>query len=245
MWLFGKKKETPFIDLGWLGTDMHSHLLPGIDDGAGNLQTSLDLIKGLQSLGYKKLITTPHVFWELYPNTPEKINESLAVLHEALKEEGIGIEVRAAAEYYIDEHFEEMLRNKEPLLTLSENKVLVEVSMAMAPLDLPQVLFELQMQNYQPVLAHPERYTYMAGKKEYYDELKNAGCLFQLNLLSLTGYYGRAVQDLAEYLCKQGHYDFAGTDLHHERHLANVNKLAASASFARLRESGALKNAGL
>lgn len=245
MWLFGKKKETASIDLSWLKADMHSHLLPGIDDGADKLKTSLELIKGLQNLGYKKLITTPHIFWELYPNTPEKIAENLALLRQALKEEAIDLEIHAAAEYFIDEHFEELLRSGSPLLTISENKVLVEVSMVMAPLDLPQVLFQMQIQNYQPVIAHPERYTYLAAKKDYFDELKDAGCQFQLNLLSLTGYYGRAVQDLAEYLCKKEYYDFAGTDMHHERHLAMLQKLSTSATFARLRDSGVLKNAEL
>ena len=245
MWFFGKKKEKSSIDLSWLGTDMHSHLLPGIDDGSPDLRTSLNMIRGLQDLGYKKLITTPHIFWELFRNTPEIVTDSLATLQKALQDEGINVEVRAAAEYFIDEHFEELLRDKSPLLTVSENKVLVEVSMVMAPLDLPQVLFQLQIQNYQPIIAHPERYTYLAAKKDFYDDLKDAGCLFQLNLLSLTGYYGKAVQDLAEYLCKQGHYDYAGTDLHHERHLAAIQKLSSSATFARLRDSGLLKNAGL
>lgn len=245
MWFFNKKKSFASLDLSWLGTDMHSHLVPGIDDGAGDPKASLTLIRGLQSLGFKKLITTPHIFWELYPNTPEKIAEGLSIVQANLKEEGIELELRAAAEYFMDEHLEDLLRKKEPLLTLSGNKVLVEVSMVMAPLDLPQLLFELQVQGYQPILAHPERYTYIAGRKEIYDELKEAGCLFQLNLLSLTGYYGRAVQDLAEYLCKKESYDFAGTDLHHERHLAALQKLASSSTFSRLRDSGKLKNAEL
>lgn len=245
MWFFGKKKEESPIDLSWLGTDMHSHLLPGIDDGSPDLKTSLSLIESLRNRGYKKLITTPHIFWELYPNTPQIVTERLADLQRALKEEGIEIELRAAAEYFIDEHFEELLRTKSPLLTISENKVLVEVSMVMAPLELPQVLFQLQIENYQPIIAHPERYTYLAAKKDFYDDLKDSGCLFQLNLLSLTGYYGKAVLDLAEYLCKKGYYDFAGTDLHHERHLAALQKLSSSATFARLRDSGLLKNASL
>ena len=137
------------------------------------------------------------------------------------------------------------LRNKTPLLTLSGNKVLVEFSMVTAPLDLQQVLFDLQMQNYQPVLAHPERYAYFNMRRDVYDELKEAGCWFQLNLLSLTGYYGKAIQDLAEYLCKKEYYDLAGTDLHHERHLNMLQKLPASATFMRLRDSGILKNAQL
>lgn len=246
MLFFGKrKKESAPLDLSWLETDMHSHLLPGIDDGAPDMSTSLELIRGLQDFGYKKLITTPHIFWELYPNTPGEIAGHLARLQQALRDEGISMDVRAAAEYFVDEHFENLLSQSTPLLTLSENKVLIEISMITAPMDLQQVLFTLQVRGYQPVIAHPERYVYLTHRREFFDELKEAGCFFQLNLLSLTGYYGKPVQELAEFLCKKDYYDFAGTDLHHERHLQMLQKLAASATFHRLRESGILKNAQL
>src|SRR5688572_4983731 len=191
MLFFGKKK-TSSIDLSWLGADMHSHLIPGIDDGAPDIATSLELIKGLQQLGYKKLITTPHILWEVYPNTTEIITQGLASLKKAMADEGITIELHAAAEYFIDEYFEENLKKKIPLLPISGNMVLVEFSMITAPMDLQQVLFEMQIQNYQPVIAHPERYIYLTQSKQFFDELKDAGCLFQLNLLSLTGYYGKS-----------------------------------------------------
>jgi tyrosine-protein phosphatase YwqE len=245
MLFFGRKKKESPLDLSWLHTDMHSHLLPGIDDGSPDLTTSLELIRGLEALGYKKLITTPHVLWELYPNTSEKINESLVELQQAVTAEGINIELKAAAEYFIDEYFEAQLQNKAPLLTISGNKVLVEFSMVTAPMDLQQVLFEMQIQAYQPVIAHPERYSYLLNRREFFDELREAGCLFQANLLSFTGYYGRPVLELAEYLAKKGYYDLAGTDLHHERHLTTLQKLRSSATFARLQESGIFQNQGL
>src|ERR1043165_8509092 len=194
MWIFGKRKNGTVPDLGWLGADMHSHLLPGIYDRAPHVSASLELIRGLQKLGYKKIITTPHVLWEIYPNTTESITEGLTTLQNTLQEEEINIELHAAAEYFIDEHFESDLKNKVPLLTISGNMVLVEFSLVSAPLDLQQVLFEMQVQNYQPVIAHPERYVYLSNRKEIFDELKKAGCYFQLNLLSLTGYYGKPVQ---------------------------------------------------
>jgi tyrosine-protein phosphatase YwqE len=245
MLFFGRKKKESSLDLSWLHTDMHSHLLPGIDDGSPDIKTSLELIRGLEALGYKKLITTPHVLWEIYPNTSEIINESLAALQKAVKDEGINIELKAAAEYFIDEYFEAQLQNKAPLLTISGNKVLVEFSMVTAPMDLQQVLFEMQIQAYQPVIAHPERYSYLLNRRELFDELREAGCQFQANLLSFTGYYGKPVLELAEYLAKKGYYDLAGTDLHHERHLSMLQKLSSSATFARLQESGILTNPGL
>ncbi|HYO22647.1 MAG TPA: CpsB/CapC family capsule biosynthesis tyrosine phosphatase [Flavisolibacter sp.] len=224
---------------------MHSHLIPGIDDGSPDMATSLELIRGLRNLGYKKLVTTPHILWEVYPNTTDTITTGLKSLQKAVETEGIEIELRAAAEYFIDEHFEEQLKNKVPLLPISGNMVLVEFSMITAPMDLQQVLFEMQIQNYQPIIAHPERYIYLAQRKHFFDELKEAGCLFQLNLLALTGYYGKPVQELADYLLKNNFYSFAGTDLHGQRHLAALQKLSSSAQYARLKEGGFLKNGGL
>jgi protein-tyrosine phosphatase len=245
MFFFGKKKAAQTTDLSWLGVDMHSHLIPGIDDGSPDLATSLELIRSLQKLGYRKLITTPHILWEVYPNTTEIITQGLATLQKAVEEAKIDVEIHAAAEYFIDEYFEELLKKKMPLLPISGNKVLVEFSMITAPLDLQQVLFDMQLQGYQPIIAHPERYIYLSHRKHFFDELQSAGCMFQLNLLSLTGYYGKSVQELAEYLLKGNYYSYAGTDLHGDRHLAGLQKLSGSSLYQRLREAGFLKNSSL
>lgn len=241
--MFFKKKNIS-VDLSWLHTDMHSHLLPGIDDGSPDIETSLQLIRGFVELGYKKIITTPHILWELYPNTTEIIQTKTAEVRDALNKEGIPIEFSAAAEYFIDDHFANELRNKTPLLAISSNMVLVEFSMVSAPMDLQEILFEMQLQEYQPVLAHPERYTSLMRKKEVYDDLKTSGCLFQLNLLSLSGYYGASVAEAAEYLLKKNYYDLAGTDLHHERHLSLLQKLQPSI-LKKLESLANLKNSSL
>jgi protein-tyrosine phosphatase len=238
---FSKKKNTSIADLGWLNADMHSHLLPGIDDGSPDLTTSIELIKGFHNLGYKKLITTPHILWGLYPNTPDIIARKSQEVQQAIAEAGIDIQFHAAAEYFIDDHFSEQLKAKAPLLTISRNMVLVEFSMLTAPIDLNEVLFEMQMQDYQPVLAHPERYTYLLRNKDFFEELKTSGCLFQLNLLALTGYYGEAVQQLADFLLKKNYYDFVGTDLHHARHLSLIEKFPSS-QIKKLQDSGVIKN---
>ena len=107
-----RKKHTKSVDLSWLGTDMHSHLIPGIDDGSPDLETSLKLIRGFVELGYRKIITTPHILWEIYPNTPEKITKGLEELRAAVEREQIPIELHAAAEYFIDDHFAEQLKKK-------------------------------------------------------------------------------------------------------------------------------------
>ena len=234
------RRKTP-VDLGWLHTDMHSHLVPGIDDGSPDIVSSVALIRGMSELGYQKIITTPHIYWEFYQNTPDIIVKGIEEVRKAVMAEGVEVELHAAAEYFMDEHFEQQLKMKAPLLTLSKNFVLVEYSMVTAPMDLMDILFELQMQNYQPVIAHPERYTYQGRRKESFDELKNTGCHFQLNILSLTGHYGPAVQELAEYLLKKNYYDFVGTDLHHSRHLSLIQKLSP-AVLKKLRELAELKN---
>ncbi len=239
---FWEKKKTLSIDLGWLHTDMHSHLLPGIDDGAPDIATSLELIKALASLGYKKLITTPHVLWEIYPNTSEIITQQSAILKEAIAKEGIDIQLESAAEYFIDENFENLLKKQVPLLPIHYNMVLVEFSMITAPLDLKEILFEMQLQNYQPVIAHPERYIYLKNKKDFFEQLKDHGCFFQLNLLSLLGHYGNSVQELADYLIKNNYYNFVGTDVHNMKHITALQKLAGSSLFKRLQDSDTIKN---
>ena len=221
--LFKKKKEEQrahvTIDYSALGIDMHSHLLPGIDDGSPDAATSVSYIKKMMELGYRKFITTPHIYPDLYPNTRETITAALQVLKEKLKEEQLDVEVHAAAEYFIDDLFADRLRNGEELLTLHQNFVLVEISFMQAPSDLKNILFDLIVKGYQPVLAHPERYSYYHSRKEVYHRFKDQGCLLQINLLSLSGYYGKGVQEAAHYLVDQKLVDLIGTDLHHERHL--------------------------
>ena len=242
MFSFFKKAKSSGADLSWLGTDMHSHLLPGIDDGARDMDSSLQYIKGLNDLGYSRLVTTPHILWEMYPNTPDIIKSGAGMVQDKLDELGYPIKFQAAAEYFMDEHFVEELKSKSTLLTIKDNLILVEFSMVTAPFDLMDILFELQLQNYQPIIAHPERYIYLRNKKTFFDELKEHGCLFQVNLLSLIGHYGTSVQEQAEYLIKKEYYDYAGTDLHSQRHVDALHKAASSPSLMRLKDSGKIKN---
>jgi protein-tyrosine phosphatase len=240
--IFNKPQTDSRDSLSWLKTDIHSHLIPGIDDGSPDIETSIELVKKFIALGYKKIITTPHILWEMYPNTPEIINRGLVALREEVKNQQLDVEIHAGAEYFIDEHFAEHVKNKHPLLTIKDNLVLVEVSTMTAPFDFKEILFEMQMQNYQPVIAHPERYIYLKNNREFFDDLKTTGCYFQLNLLSLTSHYGTSVQDLAQWLIKKEYYDYAGTDCHHLHHIDLLNKIFSSSMYRRLKESGQLQN---
>jgi protein-tyrosine phosphatase len=163
-------------------------------------------------------------------------------LKEAVKTEGLNVEIHAAAEYFLDDHVEQLVKENQPLLTISGNMVLVEFSMAYPSHSLKDILFGMQMQNYQPVIAHPERYAYLESNKVFYDELKDIGCMFQLNLLSLGGHYGRSVQELAQYLVKKGYYDLVGTDLHNARHLEALKNPAIGVSLQKLFDTGKIRN---
>ena len=241
--LFSRSKSSrQKADLGLLSTDMHSHLIPGIDDGSPDIETSLELIRGMAALGYKKLITTPHIMWDMYRNERDDILKRLEVLQSAAKAEGIEIELHAAAEYFLDEHVELLLKNNEPLLTISGKMVLVEFSMALASMNLKDILFDLQMKGYQPVIAHPERYIYLEKNKDFYDELKDIGCMFQLNLLAVGGFYGKSVKELANYLIKKEYYDLVGTDLHHDRHLEALENPVLAEPLAKLIATGKIRN---
>lgn len=204
--------------------DIHNHLLPGIDDGAAEIADSSNLVSMFQDLGIQRFIATPHVMNDYYPNTPETIGKALSLLRGHLKSEGSNTQVNAAAEYMMDQSFLELLE-KERLLCLYQDYVLVEMSYLQAPINLNEILFKLQTQKYRPILAHPERYVYFHSKDlEKFKELKRRGCLLQLNILSLTGHYGSNIQDVALHLLKEKMIDFIGTDTHQPRHLEKLSQ---------------------
>ncbi len=203
---------------------MHSHILPGIDDGSPDIATSLELIRGLNKLGIKKSITTPHIIGDLYRNTPHTINKALQQTKDACAAEGIDIELSAAAEYMLDDHFMALLKNGEPLLTIHSNIILTEQSYASPNNKLEETVFEIITGGYNPIMAHPERYGYYHKNYDNYHRLKELGFILQVNLLSLTGYYGGAVAKAAKYIMTHELADYVGTDLHHAKHLAALQQ---------------------
>jgi tyrosine-protein phosphatase YwqE len=231
--------------LSVLHSDMHSHLLPGIDDGSPDLTTSIYLIKGLMELGYKKIITTPHIYTDLYPNTPQSIRAANDLLQEEIKKEALDIIIQPAAEYFIDEVFAANLQKGEALLPVKDNMVLVEISFVSPPRELNHVIFDMVTGGYLPIMAHPERYAYYHRDREIYEQFKHQGCLIQVNMLSLIGYYGKPVQDVAIYLAKNGMIDLLGTDLHHGRHLAELQTPQMIDAVQELLQTGTLLNSTL
>lgn len=230
------KKKSPIISSSYfpITTDIHSHILPSIDDGSPDIETSLTLINGLIKLGITKSIATPHIIGDMYRNNAETINGALAIVKNALAEKQIDFKVHAAAEYMLDDYFLELLKNKIPLLTLKENKVLTEFSYAEKPYNVQQMVFSIITEGYQPLLAHPERYGYFHNDYKQYHALKDLGFLLQVNLLSLTGYYGKPVAKAAAYIIKNDLASFTATDLHHERHMQALQNPANRIIFTEL-----------
>lgn len=227
-----------------LGTDMHSHILPGIDDGAKDVETSIILIKGLLDLGYDRFIATPHVISDIHPNTIETIQDASNVLKEALKDEGLHVQINYAAEYMMDEFFEELMENG-PLLKLADDYVLVETMFMAEPPNLSTVLFDMQTHGYKPIVAHPERYHFVFNKIARAERMKDRGALLQINALSLSGYYGRNEKHTAIQLLEAGLVDFIGTDIHHERHLKALNNFVIDRKISSLLEKTTFKNKAL
>jgi protein-tyrosine phosphatase len=219
MFFFNKKKPILKDLIPDNHIDFHSHLLFGIDDGAANFEDTLGLVKAMNGFGITQITTTPHVMNHVWENTTEIIVNRQNDVNALFKEREVDFTIKAAAEYLLDDSFVKLFQN-EPLLTLKDNYVLVEMSYINAPLQLYDILFELQIAGYKPVLAHPERYNFYHHKIDEYKRLKNAGCLFQINLLSTVGYYGEFVARTAEELLNRGMIDFASSDIHHEKHIA-------------------------
>lgn len=218
-------KKLFFKDLLEDFVDIHNHILPGIDDGAKTVENSLLLVKKMKTLGIKQFIPTPHIMQDFYPNTDETIGSAYQNLLEALTSKLLGsITLNPAAEYMLDSHFESLLENRN-LFTLKKDYVLVEMSYFQAPINLEDIIFKIKTQGYSPVLAHPERYSFYHNNLEYYKRLKQLGCFFQLNMLSLSEHYGKSVEKTANYLIEEQLIDFIGTDIHNENHIDKISNI--------------------
>ncbi len=233
--------ETP-VDIAAIGCDMHSHFIPGIDDGAKTIEDSVQMITGMHKMGYKKVITTPHIMSDFYKNTPEIILSGLENVKAALKVADIPIEVGAASEYYLDHDFEHKL-NEGNLLTLGNSKYLLfEISYMNPPDNLYHVIFKMLTLGYKPVLAHPERYNFWHKEFDKYESLIDKGVLLQMNINSLTGYYSVATKKIAEQMIDKNMISFLGTDCHHIGHINLMKDVVYEKYLHQLVDSGKLLN---
>tara|TARA_B100000902_G_scaffold368924_1_gene392693 strand:+ start:227 stop:964 length:738 start_codon:yes stop_codon:yes gene_type:complete len=242
-WFEKKENEEQLpLNLSILKTDIHSHFIPGIDDGSPDMETSILLIKKMQELGYSRVITTPHVMSDFYKNSSKTILKGLAAVRSELKLQNINMEINAAAEYYLDFDFEQKI-GKEKFLTFGDNYILVELSFMQVPNNLFDIIFKLQMEGYKVVLAHPERYGYY--NQEDYDNLITRGVLLQINLLSLIGYYSPQIEQKTKELIAKNQVSFVGTDCHNIQHAELYEKCQTKKAWHDLVNSGKLLNTTL
>jgi protein-tyrosine phosphatase len=218
-------------DLSFIGVDMHSHLLPGLDDGAVTIEESLHYFALMKEWGYRKCILTPHIFKGVHNNSPETILPILERMQQELIWADNDIKIEAAAEYMVDEYFMELLSVNQPLLTIGEKYVLIEMSYAAPSPFIESAIFQLNIKGYKPILAHPERYGYYYDNFVQYDRLLEMGCIFQCNMLSLSGYYGLPVKKTALKLIKGNYFKLIGTDLHHHNHVDAIKAFTITQAF--------------
>ena len=224
-----KKEKLPPLSVG-----LHSHLIPGIDDGCKTTEQSIEILRQLEESGIQKVVTTPHIAMEFYPNTPEIIRKGLVKMQKAIKEANLSITLEAAAEYYLDQHFLSALRENDEMLTFGDNFLLFETPFLSKPPFFDDAIFEMKARGLQPVFAHPERYQYIGENPELLTQLKQKEILLQLNAGSLAGAYTPAIKKMAHFMIRNNLVDFLGSDIHHERHLKNFIALRDSRDYQKL-----------
>lgn len=230
MFNFLKKRQPAALPVA---TDIHCHIIPGIDDGSPDPAISAELIERMISWGFRRIIASPHVTQDTFENTPATIAPALEALKGELSARNIGIDLSHHAEYRLDEFFMQQAEAGN-LRPLPGNYLLVENPFAQEPWNLDQILFDLRLKGFTPILAHPERYPYYSQyRRERYEQLHSAGTLFQINLLSLAGHYGKLEKQTAEWLIKENMVDFLGTDLHHHRHADSIEAYLTSRDATR------------
>ena len=236
---FHKRHDQVLPELFW-HTDLHSHVCPGIDDGAQSVERSVQLVEGMAALGFTRMIVTPHVTDETFPNTPADIAASYLSLTEHCLQAGINMDFNCSAEYRVDELLKHYLETGQ-VRPLPGNYLLVENSWFQEPIGIDGFLFELRsVYGLIPVMAHPERYPYYQRHRERYAELHANSILFQVNLLSLSGHYDKACRQTAEWLLEQGYVDFIGSDIHRMRHLESIRNYLCSRDYRKLEAKASL-----
>lgn len=232
MFDFFHKKSKP--EKLWFSTDIHCHVLPGIDDGSPDVETSVEMVGRMQQWGIERIFASPHVTYGTFPNTVETVGAACAELQQALDSRGNTVKLGNSAEYRIDDLFMEHLEAGD-LMTLPGNVLLIENSFMQEPWNLDQLIFDLQVKGYRPILVHPERYSYYYARKDRYEALRNTGVMFQVNLLSLAGYYGKQEKRIAEMLIEKKLVGYLGSDAHRVAHADVIDTYLASKDYLRHR----------
>lgn len=241
---FKKKQITPQINFKDIGLDFHAHWLPGVDDGCKTIEESVEILTKMKNLGYSKFIASPHIMGERYTNTKEDLLLKFGEFISKHEITNLNLDLGLAAEYLLDEKFEEKLVAND-FLTIGNNYILVETSMNY---DFPFVrdyIYQLLKLGYRPILAHPERYRYITAEKNYidiYESMLNWGVEFQLNLFSLAGLFGTEAENAATKLIDLGYYSYVCSDIHLPHQIKLFDTVQKSIFLDKLIQSKQLKN---
>ncbi len=235
--------EEPVKHCFW-NVDIHSHLLPGVDDGVDTWEESLACLQQFSEWGIQKVVTTPHVSRDYFPNKHDQLLQGQEQLQALVKEHQLPLQVEVAAEYLLDDFFLDLLNHKEVISFGPEKYLLVETAWSSAPLHLTDLIFRIQAAGYTPILAHPERYKYYHNFEAELDRHRQAGCLLQLNAMSLTGKYGDQARRQGKLLLQKGWVDFIGSDLHRPGDLSRFERIFALPEFDELKNQP-LRNSSL
>ena len=225
-----KKKHSQPISV-----DVHSHLIPGVDDGVQSYNDSLDLLKKFRSAGYQKVITTPHIMQDFYDNEEDELRAIHEDLTRKASAHGLTIKIELAAEYYLDERLNERISDsKADFLTFGSSYLLFETSFMNQPFYLKEFIFNAKSRGLNPVLAHPERYMYLHNNITLLEELMERGVLLQLNTNSLLGYYSKQVKKFSQKLVDQNMISFVGSDCHNLLHFETLLKSRETSYYEKL-----------
>lgn len=218
MFDFLKRSKGPSPIFSSIGTDIHCHLVPQVDDGSKSLEETIECLHVLQDVGFKKVYITPHFCFPRFPNQEEDIERRFENLKKEIKEKDPSITIQLAGiggEYRVDDGFEKRTKEGAHILKTANDKLLlIELSLHQQRMGLEETIFDLQMKGHELVLAHPERYPYYGVHSGILGKLKEQGVYFQINILSLSGFYGEGAQKRAFDYLEEGWVDFLGTDMH-------------------------------
>ncbi|MBR1882316.1 MAG: hypothetical protein IJ808_04770 [Muribaculaceae bacterium] len=214
-------------------TDVHCHILPGVDHGAQSLEDSLEMLRAEKEMGIERVILTSHVTASTFENTPETLLPAFELLKKAVAETDLDMELHVSAEYRIDEFWQEQYQAGN-LIAMPGNYLLMENSFQQELLGLDETLFDLKCKGYNIMLAHPERYAYYAHRKQRLEQLHGMGIKFQINILSLAGYYGPQARETALWLVKNNQVDLLGSDMHNMEHAHVIKEYIGSKDWRKL-----------
>lgn len=216
--MFGKlfKRSKEQVKL-FYNTDVHCHILPGVDHGSQSMEQSLEMLRAEAEMGINRVILTSHVTAITFENTRETLTDAFMKLKDAVTDEGMDMELFLSAEYRMDEYFDKEYA-ADHLIPMPGNHILLENSFQQELMNLDDLLFDMQVKGYRTILAHPERYTYYSRRRKRYEQLHNAGARFQVNILSFTGYFGEEARDSALWFAHNGMIDYLGSDMHNVKH---------------------------